>query len=43
MKKHKGHRVMIAQIMGVSERQVYRLIKKHNLAYKNLDTPDLPY
>ena len=31
LKKYSGHRTTIAQIMGISERQVYRLIKKYDL------------
>ncbi|MCU7834568.1 MAG: sigma-54 dependent transcriptional regulator [gamma proteobacterium symbiont of Taylorina sp.] len=30
--KHAGHRTTIAQVMGISERHVYRLISKYNLA-----------
>ncbi|MDM8548105.1 sigma-54-dependent transcriptional regulator [Candidatus Venteria ishoeyi] len=29
MKKHAGHRVSIAKILGVSERNVYRMLKKY--------------
>jgi len=36
MKKHDGHRVTIAKIMGISERQVYRLIKKHTIDEQNV-------
>lgn len=32
LKKHAGHRTTIAQVMGISERHVYRLISKYNLA-----------
>ncbi len=31
LEKHVGHRTTISQVMGISERQVYRLIKKYNL------------
>ncbi len=31
LEKHAGHRTTIAQVMGVSERQVYRLIRKYKL------------
>ncbi len=30
--KHAGHRASVAEVMGISERHVYRLIKKYNLA-----------
>jgi DNA-binding NtrC family response regulator len=29
MRKHSGHRATIAQILGVSERHVYRMLKKY--------------
>jgi DNA-binding transcriptional regulator LsrR (DeoR family) len=29
VKKYSGHRAKIAEIMGMSERNVYRLIQKH--------------
>jgi DNA-binding NtrC family response regulator len=32
LEKYAGHRTTIAQIMGISERHVYRLIKKYELA-----------
>jgi transcriptional regulator with PAS, ATPase and Fis domain len=32
LKKHTGHRATVAQVMGISERQVYRLINKYDLA-----------
>ncbi len=32
LNKHAGHRSTVAQIMGISERHVYRLIKKYRLA-----------
>ena len=42
MQKHDGHRMTIAQVMGISERQVYRLIKKHNIGEENIQiTPQL--
>ena len=31
LEKHAGHRATVARIMGISERHVYRLIKKHGL------------
>ncbi len=31
LEKHAGHRTTIAQVMGISERQVYRLISKYKL------------
>jgi DNA-binding NtrC family response regulator len=31
LEKHAGHRATVARIMGISERQVYRLIRKHGL------------
>jgi len=30
--KHAGHRATVAQVMGISERHVYRLIRKYDLA-----------
>ena len=30
--KHAGHRSTVAQVMGISERHVYRLISKYHLA-----------
>lgn len=38
MQKHDGHRITIAQTMGISERQVYRLIKKHDINDEKLET-----
>jgi len=32
IRKYKGHRATIAQTMGISERNVYRLIKRHSLS-----------
>lgn len=32
LKKHAGHRATVAQVMGISERHVYRLIGKYDLA-----------
>ncbi|MDX2505446.1 MAG: sigma-54 dependent transcriptional regulator [Gammaproteobacteria bacterium] len=32
LEKYAGHRTTIAQVMGISERNVYRLIKKYDLA-----------
>ena len=32
LERHAGHRATVARIMGISERQVYRLIRKHGLA-----------
>jgi len=32
LEKHAGHRATVAQTMGVSERNVYRLIRKYDLA-----------
>lgn len=29
--KYKGHRATVAETMGISERNVYRLIKRHEL------------
>ncbi len=31
LEKHAGHRATVARIMGVSERQIYRLIRKYGL------------
>ena len=31
LNKHSGHRATVARIMGISERQVYRLIRKYGL------------
>ncbi len=31
LEKHSGHRATVARIMGVSERQVYRLIRKYGI------------
>jgi len=31
LEKHAGHRATVAQIMGISERHVYRLIGKYEL------------
>jgi len=31
LKKHAGHRATVAQVMGISERHVYRLINKYDL------------
>jgi len=31
LKKHAGHRSTVARVMGISERQVYRLIRKYGL------------
>jgi len=31
LEKHAGHRATVARIMGISERQVYRLIRKYGL------------
>ncbi len=31
LEKHAGHRATVARVMGISERQVYRLIRKHGL------------
>jgi DNA-binding NtrC family response regulator len=32
LEKYAGHRATVARIMGISERQVYRLIRKHGLS-----------
>ncbi len=32
LNKHAGHRTTIARVMGISERHVYRLISKYNIA-----------
>ncbi len=37
MQKHDGHRITIAQTMGISERQVYRLIKKYDINDEKLE------
>ncbi len=39
LKKYSGHRTTIAQVMGISERQVYRLIKKYDLAEVSIQEP----
>ena len=31
LEKHAGHRATVAQVMGISERHVYRLISKYEL------------
>ena len=36
LKKHAGHRATVAQVMGISERHVYRLINKYGLADKDI-------
>ena len=35
LKKHAGHRATVAQVMGISERHVYRLISKYDLTKAN--------
>jgi len=32
LEKHAGHRATVAQVMGISERHVYRLISKYKMA-----------
>ncbi len=38
LNKHAGHRATVAQVMGISERNVYRLISKYNLTEKYTST-----
>ena len=37
LEKHAGHRATVAEVMGISERHVYRLISKY--AFTGSDTP----
>jgi DNA-binding NtrC family response regulator len=41
LEKHAGHRATVAQVMGISERHVYRLISKYELA--ETGTPTASY
>ncbi|MBL8092320.1 MAG: hypothetical protein JNJ43_18450, partial [Anaerolineales bacterium] len=31
LEKHSGHRAIVAKVLGVSERNLYRLIRKYGL------------